>query len=152
MFESTPLFAAIVKCLPMLAVIALIAGALWAGTLFSASWLSGRARWMADATEAGTLAMSLNRRRATPCLLVSLASAVLWVWAQPHAVPDQAWLLGVGFAVVAALAVHSTVLIRTARVARGSIVATRGEGVRRFVLVLTLALLTTLVGGRIVWP
>ena len=42
--SSTPLFAALARCLPMLGVIAFIALALWAGTLFSVSWLSGRAR------------------------------------------------------------------------------------------------------------
>ena len=146
--SSTPLFALAVRCLPMLGVIALIAGALWAGILFSVSWLSGRARWMADGVEVGTLALTLNRRWATPCLVVSLSSAFLWMWALPPGTLNEGLLMGVGAALLALLLVHSNVRSRAVRIANGSVSATRGEGVRRLLLVLSLTVLTTLVGLR----
>jgi hypothetical protein len=153
--SSTRLFALLLQCIPLLGVVAFIAGALWAGILFSVSWLSGRARWMADGTEVGSLAMTLNRRWATPCLVVSLVSAMLWICTLPQRALSEPWLFGLAAALVALLLVHSSVLSRAARVARGSVSATRGEGLRRFVLVVSLAVLTTLVGLRglpLSWP
>jgi hypothetical protein len=150
--SSTRLFALLVQCLPMLGVLAFIAGALWAGILFSVSWLSGRARWMADGTEVGGLAIMLNRRWATPCLVVSLASAFLWIYAQPQGLADERWLFGLGAALAVLLLVHSSVLHRAVRIANGSVTATRGEGLRRLVLVLSLTVVTALVGLRFTSP
>jgi hypothetical protein len=150
--SSTRLFVLLLQCLPVLGLVALIAGALWAGVLFSVSWLSGRARWMADGAEVGGLAMMLNRRWATPCLLVSLTSALLWIYAQPRGAADARWLPGLAAALAALLLVHSRVLNRAVRVANGSVAATRGEGLRRLILVLSLTAFTALVGLRFALP
>jgi hypothetical protein len=148
---STRAFILLQQCLPLLWVVAFVAGALWTGILFSVSWLSGRARWMADGTDVGTLALSLNRRWATPSLVVCLVSASLWVWARPAGALDVASMWGLGVALVVLLLLHSSVEVRALRVSRGSVSATHGEGVRRLMLVLSLAALLTLVGMRIAW-
>jgi hypothetical protein len=140
------------QCVPLLGVVALIAGALWAGILFSVSWLSGRARWMADGAEVGSLAATLNRRWAIPCLVVSVTSAFLWLYSLPQGTIGDARLVGLGIAMAALVLLHSSVLIRASRVARGVASATRGEGMRRFMLVLSLAAFTTLAGLQLVWP
>jgi hypothetical protein len=150
--SSTRLFDLLLHCTPMLGVVAFIAGALWAGILFSVSWLSGRARWMADGMEVGTLALTLNRRWATPFLVLSLTSAFLWMYALPPGAFNQGLFMGVGAALLVLLLVHSSVRSRAARVASGSVSATRGEGMHRVVLVLSLAVLTTLVGLRFTAP
>ena len=134
----------------MLGVVAFVAGSLWTGILFSVSWLSGRARWMADGSDLGNLAVSLNRRWATPCLVVCLASVSLWIWTQPAGAVDLASMWGLGAAMFALLLLHSSVEHRAVRISRGNVSATRGEGVRRLMLVLSLAVLITLVGLRVV--
>jgi hypothetical protein len=48
------------------------------------------------------------------------------------------------------LLLHSSVEHRAVRISRGNVSATRGEGVRRLMLVLSLAVLITLVGLRVV--
>lgn len=138
---DTRAFALIAQCTPALAVLAALAAALWTGVLFSVSWLSGRARWSADGAELGQLAVTLNRRWATPLLCVALLSGLGWVLvtAQPVPLPMMAGA-GVGIAVL--LALHSSVSTRAYRVAHGSLRATQGEGARRFALVLSLAALS----------
>jgi hypothetical protein len=145
---STRAFALLHQCLPLLGVVAFVAGALWVGILFSVSWLSGRARWMADGTELGSLALSLNRRWATPLLIVCLASGSLWVFMVPAGSLDLPWASGLGGTILALLIVHSSVVARAMGVSRGSLRATHGEGVRRLLLVISLAALTILVGLR----
>jgi hypothetical protein len=150
--SSTRLVSLLADCVPMLGVVAFIAGALWAGILFSVSWLSGRARWMADGTEIGSLAISLNRRWATPCLAVCLMSACLWIYSLPRGLLPESSILGLGMALVVLLLVHSNVAVRASRVAHGSVSATRREGLRRFFLVVSLTVLTAVLGLRLVWP
>jgi len=146
---STRAFELLRNCLPMLGVVAFVAGSLWTGILFSVSWLSGRARWMADGSDLGLLALSLNRRWATPCLVVCLASVTLWIWTQPPGAVDLASMWGLGAAMLVLLLLHSSVEHRAVRISRGYVSATRGEGVRRLMLVLSLAVLITLVGLRV---
>ncbi|HEY8086791.1 MAG TPA: hypothetical protein VIF09_03080, partial [Polyangiaceae bacterium] len=67
--SSTPLGVFLQQCTPLLAAAAFLSLCLWVGVLFSVSWLSGRARWMADGTEVGELAAALNRRWAIPCFV-----------------------------------------------------------------------------------
>jgi hypothetical protein len=146
---STRAFVLLMQCLPLLGVVALVAGALWTGVLFSVSWLSGRARWMADGTEVGQLALTLNRRWATPCLVVCLVSVFLWVSTFPAGTLDLASMWGIGAGLLALVLIHTNVVSRASRVSRGSSSATRGEGVRRLLLVVSLAAVTTIVGLRI---
>jgi hypothetical protein len=63
---------------PLLGAIAIVAGAVSAGTLLSVYWLAGRAKYMADGPEIGRLAISLFYRRALPLVLVSLATGAAW--------------------------------------------------------------------------
>ncbi len=150
--ESTRAFLLLEQCQPLLGVVAFIAGALWAGILFSVSWLSGRTRWMADGTEIGSLAIALNRRWGTPCEVVFLSAGFLWAYTRPAgAVLDVPWAIGLSVALAALLVVHWRVRGRALRVAGGNTSATRGEGMSRLALVLSLAALTTLVGLRIGW-
>jgi hypothetical protein len=147
--NTTRAFALLQEFLPVLGVVALITGALWAGILFSVSWLSGRARWMADGTEVGTLALALDRRWATPCLVACIASALAWACVTPSWLPGGPWLIGLGALLLVLVALHSSVSTRALRVARGSVSATRGEGLRRLMLVVSLAAVTALVGLRL---
>jgi hypothetical protein len=150
---STPLYAFVVRWLPDIAIVAaVISGALWTGVLFSVSWLSGRARWMADGVEVGSLALTLSRRWGTPLLTLCMASALVWVGVQQDATLQQggAWLLGLGGMVLVLLLLHATVDHRAMRVSRGSVRATQGEGMRRLALIMSLAALAALVGFQ--WP
>jgi hypothetical protein len=147
--SSTPLGLLVQRCIPLLGVVALLSLSLWVGVLFSVSWLSGRARWMADGAEVGQLATSLDRRWAMPSIAASFATACLWVYAAPGASPGGASLIALVAALLVLLAVHSSVSRRAAQVARGRIGATRGEGVRRLLLVLSLATIAALVTFRL---
>jgi hypothetical protein len=142
--SSTRAFVLLEQCTPLLAIMALLAGALWLGVLFSVSWLSGRARLAADGAEMGHLAVSLNRIWAMPLLLVSSLSGAAWIWTHPAplALP---WLSGLGVVFLVLLGLHSIVARRATRVANGSLRATRGEGARRLALVVSMAALTSLV-------
>ena len=150
--SSTPLGLLVQQCIPLLGVVALLSLSLWVGVLFSVSWLSGRARSMADGAEVGQLAAALDRRWAMPSIVASFATACLWVYVAPSARPGGTSLVALVGALLVLLAVHSSVSRRAAQVARGSIRATRGEGVRRLLLVLSLATIAALVtfgiGGR----
>ncbi|MGH7296455.1 MAG: hypothetical protein ACRELB_16075, partial [Polyangiaceae bacterium] len=59
------------------------------------------------------------------------------------------WLAGVAAVVVALIVVHSSVALRARRVARVSVSATRGEGRRRLLLVLSMGLLAALISLRL---
>jgi hypothetical protein len=144
--RSTPLFVFLEQCLPLLAVMALIAGCLWAGIAFSVSWLSGRARLMADGADAGRLALSLDRRWGTPCLAACLASTVLWVWSTPGILEARAWLVGLAGLAVTLLVLHASVVGRARSVSEGSLQPTHADGVRRLFLVLSIGALLALVG------
>jgi hypothetical protein len=150
--SSTTLGIFLAHCTPLLGVVALICGALWVGILFSVSWLSGRARWMADNAQVGMLALALNRRWATPCLVVSLATACLWLSTVPNGLLQTPWIVGAGAALVAMLLVHTSVAARTRHIARGSVSATRGEGMRRLFLVLSLVMFAAIVTFRVAGP
>jgi hypothetical protein len=138
---------------PVLGAVAFIALALWVGVLFSVSWLCGRARWSADGSEPGKLAESLGRRWATPSLVVSIASGLLWIGTMPTIIPvGEVWRVGLGCALGAMLVVHFSVSMRARRVASGNVQATQGEAARRFALVLSLTALTMLIGFYVVRP
>jgi hypothetical protein len=126
----------------LLGVVAVVAGALWAGTLFAVSWLCGRARWRADSREIGALAVELNRRWATRCFVVGAVCALGWVGAAPSGTMEPYRVGGVGAGVLALVLLHGSVAQRAKRIADGSMRAARGEGLRRFALVLSLAMLT----------
>jgi hypothetical protein len=147
--SSTPLGLFLHQCVPLLlGAAALLSLSLWVGILFSVSWLSGRARWMADGAEIGRLAAALDRRWAMPTIVLSVATAGLWVFAAPVA-PGGASLVAMGGALLALVALHSSVSLRAAQVARGSVGATRGEGMRRLLLVLSLATIVALATFRV---
>jgi hypothetical protein len=106
---------------PELATVLVVAGALWIGTLFSVSWLCGRARMMADGPEIGRLAASLFGRWTVPSLLVSLlAGAALWLVAferQGHA----RWLYIAAAAEIILIALSVRVGLQARRVGNGSL-------------------------------
>jgi hypothetical protein len=126
--------------------------ALWTGTLFSVSWLTGRARMMADGPEIGGLALTLHRRWALPLLVMNLITGFLWLVGSPADRLRAHWVYGIVTAVAALLALHFTVGSRARRVVRGSVRAMKGEGIRRLALIVSFgaiialaALKTTLV-------
>lgn len=131
-------------CAPLFASTFVIAGGLWIGTLFSVSWVSGCARMMADGPEIGRLAHTLFRRWTTPALAACLLAAIAWLAVSPGQRVPVAWICAL--VVVAALLVslHVAVGARTQRVALGSVQATRGEGYRRLMLLVSLCAVTTL--------
>jgi hypothetical protein len=108
------------KGAPLLAALALLSSALWIGTLFSVSWLSGRARMMADAPEIGRLALALFRRWTLTSLMVSLASTAAW-WVGQDGLgavrPGNAAVAGACAAGLLLLIVHLSVGARAKRVA-----------------------------------
>jgi len=111
--------------------------ALWTGMLFSVSWLTGRARMMADGPELASLALTLYRRWATPLLVLSLLSGFAWLACAPNERLRAHWVYGIMAAIVAMLALHATVGSRAERVARGSMRATQGEAFRRVALLVS---------------
>lgn len=135
-------------CLHFLAAAFFVATALWMGTLFSASWLSGRARMMADSSEIGRLSLSLFRRWATPSLLASLAAGFGWLMVAPGDRTRAYWVYSVVAAFVLLVTLHLAVGSRADRIARGSISATRGEGVRRFALLLSFGAIVAIASLR----
>jgi serine/threonine protein kinase len=123
---------------PLLGTLCVVATALCMGTLFSVSWLCGRARMMADGAEIARLSMQLFRRWTVPSLVVAfvagVASCAIVAQEQPHA----DWLYGVAVAGLAIVGLTAAVARRAARLVRGTVDAIQGEGTRRFALVLTV--------------
>jgi hypothetical protein len=131
-----------------------VAGALWIGTLFSVSWLSGCATMMADGPEIGRVAVSLFRRWTVPSLLVCLMAglALLSEIQLRHAsLPRGDWPYAIALVAIPLLALHVTVGKRAKWVARGHIDAVRGEGMRRLALVLSLGAVVALATLRAAW-
>jgi uncharacterized membrane protein len=136
------------RCMPLLATFFFAASALWMGTLFSVSWLSGRAKMMADGPEIGSLAVSLYRRWATPSMLVSMGAGVGWLAEAPSEGLRAHWVYGIVAAVLALVGLHNAVGGRARRVGRGSLNATRGEGVRRLALLVSFGAIVALASLR----
>jgi hypothetical protein len=111
--------------------------ALWTGILFSVSWLTGRARLMADGPEVGSLALTLHRRWATPLLLVSLLDGFACLAGGPIDRLQAHWVYGIALALLAITGLHVAVASRAKRVVRGSVRATQGEGFRRAALLVS---------------
>jgi hypothetical protein len=149
---STPAGLLLEHLVPLLGVAAFIALALWVGVLFSVSWLSGRARWMADGTEVGRLAVALDRRWAIPALLASVGTAFFWLFAAPAGPPHGGALYGLVGAALLLVVMHAAVSRRALQVAGGHTEATRGEGMSRTFLLLSLAAIVALVSFRVVTP
>jgi hypothetical protein len=134
--------------LTFLAIVFLACCALWTGTLFSVSWLTGRARITADGPEVAAHALSLFRRWAFPFLTASLAVGFVWLVGGP---PDRLhahWVYGIAAALAALAALHFVVGSRASRVVRGSVRATRGEVVRRFAVLLSFGAIIALAAFR----
>jgi hypothetical protein len=123
---------------PFLAAIFVVAGALWMGTLFSVSWLSGCARLMADGPEIGRLALTLFRRWTTPSLGASVVAGLGWLAVAPVARTRLHWVYAVAALALPLMALQVTVGRRAKRVAQGRIEATRGEAARRLALMLSM--------------
>jgi hypothetical protein len=133
----------------MLAALSFLAAcALWTGILFSVSWLTGRARMMADGPEVGGLALTLYRRWAVPQLLLSLVAGFVWLWGSPGDQLRAHWVYGVLGAWVVLLLLHMAVGSRAARVVRGSKRASSGDGVRRIALVVSCGAIIALCALR----
>jgi uncharacterized membrane protein len=116
-------------CAPLLASTFVIAGALWIGTLFSVSWLSGCARLMADGPEIGRLALSLFRRWTTPSLCVSLLTGLGWLADATLGGVRAHWDYWGALVVVPLVALHAAAGRRAKRVAEGHVEATQDEAV-----------------------
>jgi hypothetical protein len=125
-------------CAPLLASTFVVATALWIGTLFSVSWLSGCARMMADGPEIGRLALSLFRRWTVPSLGVSLVAGAGWVALARSGRPPGQWVYGAVLLVIpVVLSLHMAVGRHAKRVMQGNI-EVRGAGMQRLALVLSL--------------
>jgi hypothetical protein len=94
---------------------------------------------MADAPEIGRLALQLFRRWTVPSLIVSLVAGAAWcaLVAQEHQQP--LWLGGVALAGLALVGLNVTVARRASQLARGISDSTRGEGARRFALLVSIS-------------
>jgi hypothetical protein len=133
----------------MLASVAFVgACALWTGTLLSVSWLTGRARMMADGQEVGGLALALYRQWAVPLLAVSLVAGFLALAGGPADRLRAHWVYGIVGAMAASIALHRVVGSRARRVVRGSVRASEGEAIRRVALLLSFGAIIALAGLR----
>jgi hypothetical protein len=129
----------------MLAALSFLAAcALWTGVLFSVSWLTGRARMMADGPEVGGLALTLYRRWAVPQPFLSLVAGVVWLGGGPGDQIRAHWVYAVFGAWAMLLLLHMAVGSRAARVVRGSKRASAGDGMRRIALVVSCGVIIAL--------
>jgi serine/threonine protein kinase len=124
---------------PFFATIWIVANSLCIGTLFSASWLCGRAAMMADAPEIGRLALQLFRRWTVPSLIVSLVAGAAFCTLVAEEHQQNLWLYGVGLAALALVGLTVTVAQRAGRLAQGIGDPARGEGARRFALLVSVS-------------
>jgi hypothetical protein len=122
--------------------------ALWTGTLFSVSWLTGRARMMADGPEVGGLAVALYRRWAGPLFIASFLVGFVWLAGGPADRLRAHWVYGIVGAMAALLSLHLVVGSRAQRVLRGSVRASEGEIIRRVALVLSFGTIIALAALR----
>jgi hypothetical protein len=133
----------------MLAAIAFVAScSLWTGMLFCVSWLTGRARMMADGPEVGGLALSIFRRWARPLLVATFVSGFVSLAGGPAERLRAHWVYGIVAAMVALFALHTVVGSRARRVERGSVRASEGEAFRRVALVLSFGAIIALAALR----
>jgi hypothetical protein len=133
----------------LLAALAFVAScSLWTGTLFCVSWLSGRARMMADGPEVGGLALSLFRRWATPLFVASFFACFAWLAGGPADRLRAHWVYGIVGAMAALLALHVVVGSRARRIVRGSVRAAEGEAIRRVALVVSFGAIIALAALR----
>jgi hypothetical protein len=123
---------------PLLAAVFVVAGALWMGTLFSVSWLSGCARLMADGPEIGRLALTLFRRWTIPSLCASVVAGLGWLAVARVARTPTHWAYAIAALAVPLVALQVGVGRRARRIAQGSVEATRGEAARRLALMLSM--------------
>jgi len=150
--DATAATALLEKGEPLFVALFIASCALWTGTLFSVSWLSGRAQIMADGPEIGALALALLRRWTAPSALVSLAAAAAWIAASPVQRMRDPWIYGAGAALAALTLLHLGAGIRAKRVVHGSVDAARGEGMRRLAVVLSIGALIALLAFRVAAP
>jgi serine/threonine protein kinase len=123
---------------PVFATICVVANALCMGTLFSVSWLCGRAPMMADGPEIARLAMQLFRRWTVPSLVVTVAAGAAWCAIVAGEQAHSHWLYGVALAALTLVGLTVAVGRRANQFAQGSAEATWGEGGRRLALLLSV--------------
>jgi serine/threonine protein kinase len=122
----------------LVATVSFVASAVWLGTLFSVSWLCGRATLMADAQEIGRLSVSLFRRWTLPSLVLSLVAGALWCGSAAHETQRTHWLYGVLLAGVALVGLTAAVGHQAGRLVGGSLEGAKGEGGRRLALLVSV--------------
>jgi len=122
--------------------------AMWTATLFSVSWLTGRARMMADGPEIAALALTLFRRWATPLFGASFFAGFAWLAGGPADRLRAHWVYAIVGAMGAILALHVVVGSRAQRVVRGSVRASQGEAIRRVALVVSFGAIIALAALR----
>jgi hypothetical protein len=122
--------------------------AFWTGTLFSVSWLTGRARMMADGPEVGGLALALYRRYAAPLFIASFVAGFVWLAGGPADRLQAHWVYGIVGAMAALVGLHLVVGSRARRVLRGSARAAQGEVIRRVALVVSFGAIIALAALR----
>ena len=133
----------------MLAAVAFVAScSLWTGTLFCVSWLTGRARMMADGPEIGRLAVTLHRRWAHPLGIATFVTGFISVMGGPSERLRAHWIYGIAAAVAALVALDVAVGSRAKRVVRGSLRASEGEAMRRVAIVLSFGAIIALAALR----
>ena len=133
----------------MLLAIAFVAScSLWTATRFCVSWLTGRARMMADGPEVAGLALSLYRRWAGPLFAASFVTGFASLAGGPADRLRAHWVYGIAAAMVAIVALHLVVGSRARRVVRGSVRASEGEAFRRVALVVSFGAIIALAALR----
>ncbi len=98
-----------------------LANVVWIGALLSETVLLGRATWMSDPAEIGTLARRVHTRLAIPAFLGSLAAGLARLLPARQIYAGMPWMYAkLGFA-VAVIVLHHMIGARTRRLASGSV-------------------------------
>jgi putative membrane protein len=116
--------------LPVLLVAAhVLANVVWIGALLSVAVLAGRAPFLADPADVGSLARRVYLRLAVPGFLASFAAGAARIALLPQAYAHMAWFhakLGLALVVIV---LHHVIGGRARRVAGGNSDAGRGLGI-----------------------
>jgi putative membrane protein len=119
-----------VTTLPILLVAAhVLANVVWIGSLLSVAILAGRAPFVADPSELGSLARRVYFSLAVPGFLASFGTGVARILLAPQVYAHLGWFhakLGLAFVVIV---LHHVIGGRARRVANGRAEAGRGLGV-----------------------
>jgi putative membrane protein len=121
------------------------ANLVWIGSMLAVAWLCGRARLMADGTEAGRFARGIHLRFAVPAFLVAVGAGVARLLVQPGPYLHAHWMHGKLLLAVVLIGLHHVLGAKAKRIARADTEAETGTGVLIVAILVAAAGAVTLV-------